>query len=243
MKWYKKEGESIASGELLCDIQTDKAVVSMEADDDGVVAKILVAEGSSGVVVGKPIVVMVEEGEDWKDVAIPAAGGAAPAPKKEEKTAAAPAPAAAATAPGGGAQIAFVHPAQTGPATALLLSQYGVDPAKISGSGPKQNILKDDVLKYIAANGLKPLSAEVPLPKAATSAVAKADASAAAPRPRTGHVDFELSNMRKVIAKRLSDSKQTAPHGYSSATASIDKLMRFRKVYLNSGHKAHGTWK
>merc|ERR1719186_1282080 len=72
VKWYKKEGEAISAGDVLCDIQTDKAVVSMECDDDGVVAKILMAEGSSGVEVGTLIALMVEEGQDWKDVAIPA---------------------------------------------------------------------------------------------------------------------------------------------------------------------------
>merc|ERR1719283_170542 len=68
VKWYKTEGESIAAGDVLCDIQTDKAVVSMECDDDGVVAKILMPEGSAGVQVGTLIALMVEEGQDWKDV-------------------------------------------------------------------------------------------------------------------------------------------------------------------------------
>merc|ERR1719435_447480 len=73
VKWYKQEGESISAGDVLCDIQTDKAVVSMECDDDGVVAKILMEEGAAGVQVGTLIALMVEEGQDWKDVAIPAA--------------------------------------------------------------------------------------------------------------------------------------------------------------------------
>merc|ERR1712106_856901 len=76
VKWYKKEGEAISAGDALCDIQTDKAVVSMECDDDGVVAKILMAEGSAGVEVGTLIALVVEVGQDWKDVAIPAPGSA-----------------------------------------------------------------------------------------------------------------------------------------------------------------------
>merc|ERR1719186_1524950 len=72
VKWYKQEGEAISAGDVLCDIQTDKAVVSMECDDDGVVAKILIEEGVAGVQVGTLIALMVEEGQDWKDVAIPA---------------------------------------------------------------------------------------------------------------------------------------------------------------------------
>merc|ERR1712130_532340 len=76
VKWYKKEGESISAGDVLCDIQTDKAVVSMECDDDGIVAKIIMEEGS-GAKVGTLIALLVGEGEDWKDVAIP---GSAPPP-------------------------------------------------------------------------------------------------------------------------------------------------------------------
>lgn len=114
----------------------------------------------------------------------------------------------------------------------------------MQGSGPKGNILKADVLKLIAEKNLKPLLEEVPLPvgTSTTPAAQPAKEPSAPPkssmtRARTGHVDIELTNMRKVIAKRLTDSKQTAPHGYSSATASIDKLMRFRQMYVKSGQK------
>merc|ERR1719420_161104 len=97
VKWYKQEGESIAAGDVLCDIQTDKAVVSMEADEDGIVAKILMEEGAANVAVGTLIALMVEEGQDWIDVAIPAAPGAA-ASKQPESSPASPPPAPAAPA-------------------------------------------------------------------------------------------------------------------------------------------------
>jgi pyruvate/2-oxoglutarate dehydrogenase complex dihydrolipoamide acyltransferase (E2) component len=125
-----------------------------------------------------------------------------------------------------------------GPATALLLSQYNIQPASIAGSGPKGNILKSDVLRHIETNGLKPVSAvkKVATPPPPVKETTRA-APAAPPRPRSGYVDIELTNMRKVIAKRLSDSKQAAPHGYSSATACIDAVSRLRQDYLRSGHK------
>merc|ERR1719427_2589410 len=110
VKWYKKEGETITAGDVLCDIQTDKAVVSMECDDDGVVAKIIMPEGSSGVQVGTLIAIMVEEGQDWKDVAIPSTGAEVSTPPPTTTSASTP----AATAPAPTAH--FPHPAQTGPA-------------------------------------------------------------------------------------------------------------------------------
>merc|ERR1711971_15360 len=172
VKWHKAEGEAIAAGDVLCDIQTDKAVVSMEADDDGIVAKIIMEEGS-GAKVGTLIALLVGEGEDWKDVAIP---GSAPPP---------PAPSAAAepeahvpatsgqplTAPV--QEFHFTHPAQTGPAAALLLSQYSINPADVSGSGPKGNLIKADVLQYIKDKALPtPAPANVPLPKASVAPAA-----------------------------------------------------------------------
>jgi len=248
VKWYKAEGEAVGAGDLLCDIQTDKAVVSMEADDEGVLAKILMKEGSNGVQVGIPIAVMVEEGEDWTDVAIPTGGAAksaepaAPAASASSVTPQTSAPMAAAPA-----EHAFVHPAMTGPATALLLSQYNISPAKISGSGPKGNIVKSDVLAYIEQKGLTASVQSLPpppVPSAATPApTAQAAKTVSTPpppqpsKPGQGYTDLELSSMRKVIAKRLTDSKQFAPHGYSSATASIDAVAKLRQDYIQSGYK------
>merc|ERR1719318_2027487 len=121
VKWHKAEGEAIAAGDVLCDIQTDKAVVSMEADDDGVVAKIIMEEGA-GAKVGTLIALMVGEGEDWKDVAIP---GSAPTPPPPAAQPAPPVPATSGQPLTAAVQeFHFTHPAQTGPAAALLLSQY-----------------------------------------------------------------------------------------------------------------------
>ena len=238
VKWYKAEGENIAAGDVLCDIQTDKAVVSMESDEDGIVAKILMAEGAAGVSVGTPICLMVEEGADWKDVAIPAMETsptpAAPASAAPTSTPPAPAsPVVAASAPAAG--HSYTHPAQTGPATALLLTQYNIDPAAVEGSGPKGNLTKADVLKYIKDKALPtPAPPAVPLPPAATPAATSAVTSS---QDLPAYEDIELTSMRKVIAKRLTESKQFSPHGYCSATADITNLNRLRKEYIASGYK------
>jgi len=242
VKWHKAEGEAIAAGDVLCDIQTDKAVVSMEADDDGIVAKIIMEEGA-GAKVGTLIALLVGEGEDWKDVAVP---GSAPPPPA---AAAAALPEASAPAPATSGQpltapvqeFQFTHPAQTGPAAALLLSQYSINPADVSGSGPKGNLTKTDVLQYIKAKALPtPAPANVPLPKAAVAPAAepaKATSAPPPPRPTSGHTDVELTSMRRVIAKRLTESKQQAPHGYSSATSDITAISRLRQEYIRSGFK------
>ena len=185
---------------------------------------------------------MVEAGQDWKDVAIPGAAVAAAAAAAAPST-----PASSSSSPPAAhhEEHPYTHPAMTGPATALLLSQYHIPPASIAGSGPKGNILKADVLRYIETNRLTLPAAAAPVkpppvgqkPAAAVSSEKAASTSPAPPRPRTGYVDIELSNMRKVIAKRLSDSKQVAPHGYSSATACIDAVSRLRQDYIRSGHK------
>jgi len=233
VKWYKQEGESIAAGDVLCDIQTDKAVVSMESDEDGVVAKILISEGASGIVVGTPICLMVEEGHDWKDVAIPPAA-AAPPPATEAAT---PAPAGGQTgAPVAGGQ--YTHPAQTGPATALLLTKYNIDPATVQGSGPKGNLTKADVIKFIRDKNLSaPAPAEVPLPPSAAPTPSVPPSGPTLSQDTPAYVDIELSNMRKVIAKRLTESKQFAPHGYSTATADLTAINKLRQDYLKSGFK------
>merc|ERR1712088_765148 len=136
------------------------------------------------------------------------------------------------------------HPAQTGPAAALLLSQYSINPADVSGSGPKGNLTKTDVLQYIKEKALPtPAPANVPLPKASSPAAPAAPAKAKVtsapppPRPTSGYTDVELTSMRRVIAKRLTESKQEAPHGYSSATSDITAISRLRQEYIRSGFK------
>lgn len=249
VKWHRKEGETVGAGDLLCDIQTDKAVVSMEADEDGILAKILMEEGA-GAKVGALIALLVEEGQDWKDVSIPGTD-AAPASSSALPPASA-SPGAVPPPTSGQPHTApvqhFIHPAQTGPAVALLLSQYNLNPAEISGTGPKGNILKKDVLQYIKDKALStPPPPQVALPQAPTKASPTPEATTSpkveaaqpppAPKPKGGYTDLDLTTMRRVIAKRLTDSKQTAPHGYSSATSDISSVSKLRQEYIKSGFK------
>jgi len=241
VKWYKTEGESIAAGDVLCDIQTDKAVVSMECDDDGVLAKILLEEGSAGVEVGTLIALTVEEGQDWKDVTIPSKG--VPAPVATTEPTPVPTVVPSSTTAPSRREFQFQHPPQTGPAAALLLSQYGLDPTSIEGSGPKGNLIKSDVMQYIQSHSLTvPAAPQVPLPaKSVEAPTPTTTITAPSPVPKlnkgAAYTDIELTSMRKVIAKRLTESKQGAPHGYSSATANITAISRLRQEYIKSGFK------
>ena len=174
----------------------------MECDDDGVVAKILMAEGSAGVEVGTLIALVVEEGQDWKDVAIPApvSGGlisSLPTPVASST------PAPAAPSP----TTSYSLPTKTGPAASLLLSQYGLNPATIEESGPKGNLTKADVLGHIKANSLPiPSPPQVPLPAMAKPVTPVATPITSVARTKTAYIDIELSSMRKVINKCLADS-------------------------------------
>jgi len=199
-------------------------------------------EGATGVQVGTLIALTVEEGQDWKDVAIPSTG----APTVTTTDPSPPTPAAASTPASAPVEFQFQHPPQTGPAAALLMSSYGLDPLEIEGSGPKGNVTKSDVLDYIHAKSLPtpatpqvPLPGEVAKPKPVETTVTTSAPSAPPPpkQPTAAYTDIELTSMRKVIAKRLTESKQAAPHGYSSATADITAISRLRQEYIKSGFK------
>jgi pyruvate dehydrogenase E2 component (dihydrolipoamide acetyltransferase) len=228
-KWLVKEGDTVSSGDLLAEIETDKATMEFEAVDDGVVGKILVAEGSEGVKVNTPIAVMLEDGESADDIG--AASAPAPAaaptatPTEAAPAAATPAPAAAKAADG---SRLFATPLAR-----RIAADKGLDLNTISGSGPHGRIVKADVENATAA------------PKAAAPAVAAAApaASAAAPAaagtgPTTDQVlamygdrEFEevsLDGMRKTIAARLTEAKQNVPHFYLRKDIELDALLAFR---------------
>jgi len=233
VQWLKKEGDAIAPGDVLCEIQTDKAVMSFETEDEGILAKILVPEGSKEPVkFGSLIALTVAEGEDWKDVAIPTAG-ALPAPATPPAPASAPSPASAASH----------EPHHYGPAVTRLLSQYQLSANQITATGRNKKLLKGDVLKYISDNNLQPkppLPVPPPGQKASREASPVSPAVGAAPlppKPRSGYTDHELSNMRKTIAKRLTMSKTQIPHAYSQVEAEIDSLLSLRKQLAQVGVK------
>lgn len=244
--WLVKEGDTVSSGDVIAEIETDKATMEVESIDDGVMAKILVEAGTDNVPVGQIIAVMAEEGEDVADIEVPSAGSSpAPAAPKVEETAAPAAAAAEASAPASvSTQVtdavtqSNVKSLDTGerikasPLAKRIAANEGVNIASIAGTGPHGRIVKRDVEAAIAGGTATVAPAPAaPVPLAATSTAATAPAAAAVYPP---HDDIpfreeRLSNMRKTIAKRLTESKTTVPHFYLTIECEIDKLLAQRK--------------
>ncbi|KGK79983.1 branched-chain alpha-keto acid dehydrogenase subunit E2 [Thalassobacter stenotrophicus] len=228
-KWLVKEGDTVSSGDLLAEIETDKATMEFEAVDDGVVGKILVAEGSEGVKVNTPIAVMLEDGESADDIgaASAPAPAAAPAatPTEAAPAAATPAPAAAKAADG---SRLFATPLAR-----RIAADKGLDLNTVSGSGPHGRIVKADVENATAAP-----KAAAPAAAASAPAAPAAAPAAAGTGPTTDQVlamygdrEFEevsLDGMRKTIAARLTEAKQNVPHFYLRKDIELDALMAFR---------------
>jgi pyruvate dehydrogenase E2 component (dihydrolipoamide acetyltransferase) len=260
-KWLKKEGDQIKSGDVIAEIETDKATMEVEAVDEGVLAKIVVPEGTADVPVNDVIAVIAGEGEDAK--AVGAAGAAPPAkkadekpkdeaPKQEEKAAPAPAstngsgqraPQAAATpAPQPQAQTNGAGRVFASPLARRMAKEGGLDLAAIQGSGPHGRIVERDVKAAIEGGTAK---------KAQPGAPA---AQPGAPAPKlapTGMSDdivkkmFEPGSfeevphdgMRKTIARRLTEAKQTIPHFYLTVDCDIDALLKLREQVNASAQK------
>jgi len=240
-KWLKKEGDTVKSGDILAEIETDKATMEVEAVDEGKIGKILVPAGTEGVKVNDVIAVLLEEGESAADIAVtpksnpePAAktvqpkaeAPATPKPAPAAAPAAAPAPKAAA-APSGGTRV-FASPLAR-----RVAEQQGIDISRVQGSGPNGRIVRADL------NNVTPGSA-------------KSAPGAAAPRPATlpgapsfnafGEPEFELiphTTMRKTIARRLQESKQFVPHFYLTVDCEIDRLLALRED-ANAGSAKEG---
>ena len=235
-KWLVKEGDTVKSGDILAEIETDKATMEFETIDEGTVTKLLVAEGSDGVKVGETILILVGEDED----------ASAPAPKAD----AAPAPAKAAAAPQKEPEVAkAATPASTAPQAAAsgdrvkasplarrLAEQQGVDLSAVTGTGPNGRIVKAD-LAGAQPGQAKPAAA--PQPAAATPAPAAAHVPAPAPEGVPSET-VKLSNMRKTIARRLSESKQQVPHIYLTVDINLDALLKLRGE-LNKGLESRGV--
>ena len=221
-KWLVKEGDEVSSGDMLCEIETDKATMEYEGIDDGVIAKILVSEGTEDVAVGTVIALLAEEGEDIAsiEVAPKAAVKAEPVPvTAAEPEKAAPKPAVIAPAPAP-APAPVVPTPQSGdrikasPLARRIAQQKGLDISTIAGSGPKGRIVKADVETAKAG-------AQVSAPLAAAAPVAVPT--------ETPFEEIKLNNMRKTIARRLTESKQTVPHFYLTIDCELDKLLALRK--------------
>ena len=235
-KWLVKEGDSVASGDILAEIETDKATMEFEAVDEGVIAKILVAEGTDEVKVGTVIALIAGEGEDAGAAAsAPAAAPAppepapAPPPPPAPATASAPAPAPSpAPAPAAGGDRV-----KASPLARRLAGQQGIELAGLTGSGPGGRIVKADIEGAAGQAPSRPVAAPEGAPAPAYSAPAVVE---------TGipHEAVKLSNMRKTIARRLTEAKQTIPHIYLTVDIRLDPLLKLRGE-LNKGLEARGV--
>ena len=234
-KWLVKEGDTVSSGDILAEIETDKATMEFEAVDEGTISKILVAEGTDGVKVGAPIAIMAGEGEsadapatpkaDTKPAAPPAKAAAQPKPDVPKSDAPAkeapPATGASKTpaAPAAPAKTESGDRIKASPLARRIAQQQGIELAALKGSGPGGRIVKAD------------------LAGATGTSVGKAEAPAAAAAVEPGDIPHEivkLSNMRKTIARRLTESKQQIPHIYLTVDINLDALLKLRGE-LNAG--------
>jgi pyruvate dehydrogenase E2 component (dihydrolipoamide acetyltransferase) len=256
-KWLVKEGDTVASGDIMAEIETDKATMEFEAVDEGVIGKISVAEGTEGVKVGTVIAVLVEEGEDASAIeAAPKAEEPAKAEAPKEaapqedapKAEAKPAEPAPAAAPAPAAKTASNQESRViaSPLAKRIATAKGVDLEALTGTGPNGRIVKADV------EGAQPGTAK---PKAAAPAAANDTAAAPAAKPaavemaaetrallddRIPHTVDKLSGMRKTIARRLTQSMQEAPHIYLTVDIRLDKLMAMR-AELNAALEKQGV--
>ncbi len=267
-KWLVKEGDAVSSGDILAEIETDKATMEFEAVDEGTIARILVPEGTDEVKVGTVIALIAEEGEDAKTVgkgaapakaAAPGDGGEVarpaaetpaprpdPVPVRSESKGINPVQHPEGAAPPAQTTSKGINPVQhsegaatprhdsgqrvkASPLARRLASAQGVDLAKLSGSGPGGRIVKADIE---AAAGEAPAR---PAPAPAVAPAAPAPVETEIP-----HEAVKLSNMRKTIARRLTEAKQTIPHIYLTVDIELDALLGLR-AELNRGLEARGV--
>ncbi|TMV14543.1 pyruvate dehydrogenase complex dihydrolipoamide acetyltransferase [Arenibacterium halophilum] len=235
-KWLVKEGDTVSSGDLLAEIETDKATMEFEAVDEGTVGKILVAEGTEGVKVNTPIAVLLEDGESADDIgdakAAPAKSAPSEAPAADAgKEAApkggsdAPAPASAPAAPNG----ADGNRIFASPLARRIAADKGLDLASITGSGPHGRIVKADV-EAAKPGAAKPAEAPAKAEKASAPALATGPSADAVAKMYEGRAyeEIKLDGMRKTIAARLTEAKQSIPHFYLRRDIKLDALLKFR---------------
>ncbi len=251
-KWLVKEGDTVSAGDLMAEIETDKATMEFEAVDEGTIAKIVVPEGAEGVKVGAVIAILAEEGEDASAVEtskkeeVPKAeetkasaseneSESKDPPKAEEKAeakAAEPKPAPPASSDD--------DRVKASPLARRIAADKGIDLAAVEGTGPGGRIVKADV------EGAKPGAA--PASKAEAAAPSAAPAPAAAPAEAKAvwyddsipHEEEKLSNIRKTIARRLTEAKQTIPHIYLTVDVRLDALLKLR-ADLNAALSGRGV--
>jgi len=230
-KWVVKEGDTVSSGDVMAEIETDKATMEFEAVDEGVIGKILIAEGTEGVKVNAVIAILLEDGESADDIGETSTPAAAPKPESKGEPATENAAPAEASKPAPAAPVASDGSRVfASPLARRIAADKGLDLNDIKGSGPRGRIIKADV------EGLS--KSDAPKAAAAAPAAAAPVSPAMAAGPATDTIlkmyegrEFEevkLDGMRKTIAARLTEAKQTVPHFYLRRDIQLDNLMAFR---------------
>ncbi|EXL01757.1 pyruvate dehydrogenase complex dihydrolipoamide acetyltransferase, partial [Aquamicrobium defluvii] len=240
-KWLVKEGDKVSPGDVIAEIETDKATMEVESVDEGTVAKIVVPAGTEGVKVNALIAVLAEDGEDVAQAAKASGDAPADAPKAEAKAESAPAPAEAPRAeasapakPEAKAAAKDTDRVFASPLARRIAREAGLDLSGISGSGPQGRVVKADVEAAIAGGGAK-AAAVAPAGEAAAPA-----AAAPAVKPMSDEAVLKLfeegsyeliphDNMRRTIARRLVEAKSTVPHFYLTVDCELDALLALRK--------------
>ncbi len=236
-KWHKAEGDTIESGDVIAEIETDKATMEFEAVDEGVMGKILVSEGTAGVKVNDPIAVLLEDGESADDIDADALKNDAP---NDNKTEAAP-KAKEAEKPKEQPKSAPAPQTDSGdrvfasPLARRIAKDKGIDLSNVSGSGPKGRIVKADVESH-TPGAARPAQSSSSAPVAMSSGP---DAKALADMLDMPYRTEANSGMRKTIAKRLMESKQTVPHYYLSIETQLDNLLELRKQINDNADGAY----
>jgi pyruvate dehydrogenase E2 component (dihydrolipoamide acetyltransferase) len=236
-KWLIKAGDTVKSGDLMAEIETDKATMEFEAVDEGTITEIVVPEGTDNVKVGQVIAILAIEGEDAS--AAKAVPKAEPAKAEAPKAEAAPAPTPAVAAAPAATPAPSPAPAASGdrvkasPLARRVAAEKGVDIASVTGSGPNGRIVRADVEG--AKPGAAPATAAAPAETAAAPAPAKPAAI-----PDIPHEATKLSNVRKTIARRLTESKQQVPHIYLTVDIRLDALLKLR-ADLNKSLEPRGV--
>ncbi|WP_130731693.1 pyruvate dehydrogenase complex dihydrolipoamide acetyltransferase [Komagataeibacter xylinus] len=204
-RWLKAEGDTITAGDVIAEIETDKATMEVEAVDEGILGRILIEGGTHGIAVNTPIAILVAQGESVPDAPAPVAPAASPAPAPSAPAA----PPAAAAAPAPAAAPAKGTRVFASPLARRIAAQKGIDLASLKGSGPNGRIVRRDVEQ----------AASAPAPKTAAPAALVEEA---------GFESIPHTTMRKVIARRLTESKSTVPHFYVEMDVELDALLALR---------------
>jgi pyruvate dehydrogenase E2 component (dihydrolipoamide acetyltransferase) len=244
-KWMVKEGDTVKSGDLLAEIETDKATMEFEAVDEGVIGKILIAEGTDNVKVGTVIAVIGDGEVAAKAAPVPAISSPSPTPARPEpvegpslssapvKEKDSPSTSSGQTGPG--------ERVKASPLAKRIAADKGVDLTTLNGTGPNGRIVKADVEAAGTGTAPKTVSAEPVEARPAASATAAAAPALAAPiNTDIPHTAEKLSNMRKTIARRLTESKQQVPHIYLTVDIRLDALLKLRGE-LNAALEASGV--